>query len=441
MSLELPTKYDLNVPRYTSYPTVPYWSGAPMTGQWIKGIEDSSLVDLYIHIPYCKQLCFYCGCFKTISKSESKATKYVELLIKEWEIYLKSCPNLRINSIHFGGGTPTFLSAGDFDRLLSVLVNHYDKNFTGSIELDPRTTNTEQMKVLKSFQFRRASLGIQDFNEEVQVVINRVQSRELVSKVVADLQAHGFESINFDLIYGLPKQTKETIRETIGEVIKMAPDLIAFYSYAHLPEKIPSQRIFKDKDLPVGKQKKELYDYGKKILEDSGYAEIGLDHFALKDSFLYQAFNKGKLLRSFMGYTDKKAQTMIGLGLSSISQTKSHYAQNSKDLKEYQDCILAGNLSLSSGHTFSGEDQLRDQIIQKWMCGGRVEFSEIEKLSDFNKVKDQLDGFKADGLVDYLDGYLILGKRGKPYLRVIASSFDEYLTKTSNKKVQFSSTI
>lgn len=441
MSLELPLKYDLNIPRYTSYPTVPYWNGAPEEGSWLASIETQDAIDLYIHIPYCKQLCFYCGCFKSITKNSGKATEYVQLLIKEWLIYVKAKPDLKINTIHFGGGTPTFLSATDFEILLTELRPFYSEAFIGSIELDPRTTHSNQLKVLKEFKFKRASLGIQDFNKDVQETINRVQGIKLVESVIEDLKHYGFKSINFDLIYGLPKQTVNTIGETVGEVLKMKPDLIAFYSYAHLPSKIPSQKIFKDDDMPTGKDKKALYDYGKEMLEASGYAEIGLDHFALKGSYLYNAFQSGKLLRSFMGYTQKKSKTMIGLGLSSISQTEFHYAQNSKDLMEYKAKVEQGHLSLTNGHTFSASDRCREEIIQKWMCSGKIAIDRIKKLADFETISKRIVEFERDGLILSEGGEVCLTPVGKPYLRVIASSFDEYLNGSQNKKVQFSSTI
>jgi oxygen-independent coproporphyrinogen III oxidase len=441
MSVELALKYDLSIPRYTSYPTVPYWNGAPEENKWLTSIETEHAIDLYIHIPYCKQLCFYCGCFKSITKKTSKATEYVELLIKEWKIYLRAKPDLKINTIHFGGGTPTFLSAQDFVTLLAELRPYYSEQFTGSIELDPRTTTTDQLKVLSEFKFSRASLGIQDFNKDVQETINRVQSIELVEAVIEDLNHYQFNSINFDLIYGLPKQTTNSISETIGEVLKMKPNLIAFYSYAHLPSKIPSQKIFKNEDLPTGKEKKELYDFGKSMLEKSGYVEIGLDHFALKGSYLHNAFESGKLLRSFMGYTERKSRTMIGLGLSSISQTDYHYAQNSKDLVEYKTNIEDGHLGLSNGHTFSDNDRVREGIIQKWMCTGKISSDSLKSLDNFEEVFLKMKEFEEDGIIYKKEEDIFLTKIGKPYLRVIASSFDEYLHRADNKKVQFSSTI
>ncbi len=440
MSLELDKKYNINVPRYTSYPTVPYWNGAPLVSEWLNSLNSVEDVDLYIHIPYCKSLCYYCGCYKKITNNEDLATQYVDLLIKEWLIYLRQNPNLKISTIHFGGGTPTFLSDKNFERLLSFLSKNYSSNFIGSIELDPRTTNIKQLKVLQAFGFKRASLGIQDFDIEVQETINRVQRIEVVGKVIDDLKKLKFTSINFDLIYGLPKQSKETIRKTIEKVIEFSPDMIAFYSYAHLPSKIPSQRVFATEDLRVGAAKKELYEYGKELLKQSCYGEIGLDHFAKKGSYLLDAANEGRLLRSFMGYTDKKSETMIGLGLSSISQTKQYYAQNTKNFKDYEESILNGDLDFINGHHFSKEDLKREKIIQTWMCQGQLSLNELKSLDEVQLIQKEILTYEMDNLIKITKDNIAITEVGRPFLRVIESSFDEYLRK-SNKKVQFSTSL
>ncbi len=441
MQTNLIQKYTRQVPRYTSYPTVPAWNGAPTFAIWMNEFKDAQNVDLYIHVPYCLSLCYYCGCNKKVTKNRTKGSEYVDLLLKEWNLYLKKNKEIKINSIHFGGGTPNFLYATDLKRLLEILSLNFSDDFIGAIEVDPRSISEEQISVLGQYKFKRVSMGIQDFSPVVQEKINRIQPFERVKKVTEEFRKNGFESINFDLIYGLPGQSDETIKDSFQKTISLWPDMIAYYSYAHLPNKFPSQRLFHDKDLPNAALKKHLFLLGSEFLNQNDYMAIGLDHFARKGSYLNQAFEKGTLMRSFMGYTDKKAPVTLGLGVSAISSTNHFYVQNPIDVKDYESQLSDESLSFTKGHCFKGEDHLRDEIIQTLMCQKRISESGMAKLADFETISAKLEVMQNDGLLTKMKSEWQVSQAGGPYLRVIAALFDEYLGDAHKKGIQFSSSI
>ena len=359
--ISLIKKYNRAGPRYTSYPPVPFWNNAPDEIQWLEHIKkayhEDTGIDLYVHVPFCESLCYYCGCNRTITKNHEVEDHYLSTLLKEWSIYKEKLGiNPKINSLHFGGGTPTFLSPKNLESLITNLLQNKSKSFIGSIEIDPRTCKEEHIKVLARNEIKRVSLGIQDFDILVQKAINRNQSPAMVEDLLIKLRANGLTSINFDLIYGLPKQSSNSISNTIKIVSKMKPDLIAFYSYAHLPEKIKNQRLIAENDLPSPELKRELYELGKKLLIENGYVDVGMDHFALPSSFLYQAMVNKKLHRNFMGFVDKKSPILIGLGPSSISDTSFSFIQNAKDLKTYDNKVNAGKIPFEIGHTLNKYD-------------------------------------------------------------------------------------
>jgi oxygen-independent coproporphyrinogen-3 oxidase len=278
---ELVEKYNRPGPRYTSYPPVPFWHNIPSEKEWITHLKDNYQedvgVDLYVHVPFCESLCYYCGCNRTITKNHDVEDYYLAALLKEWEIYKEKLGfSLKINSLHFGGGTPTFLSPSNLEKLITTLIQNKSNTFIGSIEIDPRTCNDGHIEVLSRLDIKRVSLGIQDFDPNVQKAINRDQSPAMVELLVEKLRLSNFASINFDLIYGLPKQSLDSISKTIEIVAKLKPDLIAFYSYAHLPERIKNQRLIVESDLPSPEKKKELYELGKKLLIENGYVDVGM---------------------------------------------------------------------------------------------------------------------------------------------------------------------
>jgi oxygen-independent coproporphyrinogen III oxidase len=440
-------KYDRPGPRYTSYPPVPYWNGVPQEQVWLEHIQnnynESEGIDLYIHIPYCEKLCYYCGCNRSITKDFDKGQEYVELLKKEWLLYAKKLnKKLKVNSLHFGGGTPTFLKPEYLKDLLAFIQPSFTENFIGSIEVDPRTCVPEHLDILKEFGFERISMGIQDFDLTVQKAINRVQPKELVQKLVAEVRKRNFKSLNFDLIYGLPYQNVETIKNSINTVIDLSPEMIAFYSYAHLPAKLKNQKLLPEEALPTGPAKRELYNQGKALLEKLGYREIGLDHFAKDDSYLAKVHKEHKLLRNFMGYTDKKSSVMIGLGLTSISNTPNSFAQNHKDLKDYVQSLESEIIPIKNGHIQSDTDLIIEDIVQKIMCNGYVQVTSANQVPHWEEIKLELLDMEKDGLLDFDKEKNIIAttKVGQVFLRNVAMLFDNNLRAKINN-TRFSQTV
>lgn len=441
---DLIEKYNRPGPRYTSYPPVPYWKETPDEATWIKHLNNSydpeKGIDLYVHVPYCESLCYYCGCSRIITKDHSVEKKYLDMVLKEWSLYqerLGFIPN--INSLHFGGGTPTFLSPENLDLLIRALTQKKLPQFIGSIEIDPRTCQTEHLDILAKNGITRVSLGIQDFDPVVQEAIHRHQSPAMVELLVEKIREKGIASLNFDLIYGLPKQTQDSISNTIETVIKLKPDLIAFYSYAHLPEKIKNQRLINEADLPSPRLKRELYELGKKLLQEHGYHDVGMDHFAKPGSYLYQAKKENNLHRNFMGYVDKKSPILLGLGPTSISDSSLSFIQNIKDVKSYEEKVKKGQLPIEKGHTHSASDLLVQEIILELMCQNETTLSE-SSLPYWNDVYRELKDFEADGIVELENNKLKLSELGKVFVRNVAMSFDFHLREQSTA-VKFSQTI
>lgn len=442
---ELIAKYNRPAPRYTSYPPVPYWSHRPSEEDWIAHVktsyDQSKGVDLYIHVPYCESLCYYCGCNRTITKNHSVEGKYLEMLFKEWALYKNGLGfTPKINSLHFGGGTPTFLSAENLSRLMKMLVEMKSEHFIGSVEIDPRTVNNDHLKVFKKHGVSRISMGIQDFDVNVQRAINRMQSPELVRKLVDEVRALNFDSINFDLIYGLPNQSVETIEKTFEIVVGLRPDLIAFYSYAHLPDKIKNQKLIKESELPSPQLKRELYLTGKKILEEKGYVEIGMDHFALPGSSLHKAMIEKKLHRNFMGYVDRKSNVLIGLGPTSISDSSLSFIQNVKDVATYETMINNGKLPFTGGHTHSDEDLLIQELILELMCHQEMSLQKKNSVPFWSDIEKELNEFLSDGLLEIKKEKLIVTDTGKGFVRNIALSFDSHY-RTKMTSARFSQTV
>ncbi len=441
------SKYDVPAPRYTSYPTVPYWETPPSPSDWLehlsyslKNKEDSW--SLYLHIPYCETLCTFCGCNTIITKDHSREKSYTEVLLKEWQFYLDHLPVLRMRElkhIHIGGGTPTFLSAENLIELLKPILDQVQKtkDFEASIEVDPRRTNNDQLKALYELGFNRISLGVQDFNPEVQRLVNRVQSYELTERITSEARAIGFKSVNFDLIYGLALQTSESIKETIQQTIRLRPDRIALYSFALVPWIKPAQRLFKDEDLPTGEAKRELYEISRTMLLDEGYIEVGMDHFALPEDSLSVAVREKKLHRNFMGYTNQKTNVLLGLGVSSISESLLSFHQNEKVLATYQQKIESVKLATHRGHQLTTEDQVRRAQILDFMTLGQVKLIEEQKQEVSVFLKEML----IDGLVELRDNLLIVTKKGKPFLRNACLFFDERLKRVKPTTQVFSQSL
>lgn len=437
-------KYDIPAPRYTSYPTVPYWETTPTHEQWIQHLK-MSLKDkgdswsLYLHIPYCESLCTFCGCNNIITKDHKREEPYVNMILKEWQLYLQEVPEFTarpLKHMHLGGGTPTFLSADSLKKLIQPILDSVKlaDDFEGAIEVDPRRTKYEQLVALKEMGFNRISLGVQDFNAEVQRLVNRIQPFEITEKITHDARALGFNSVNFDLIYGMAKQTPATMKECVEKTILLRPDRIALYSFALVPWIKPAQRLFKDADLPVGKEKRDLYELARTMLLNAGYVEVGMDHFALPEDSLSIALKNKTLHRNFMGYTDQKTNVLLGLGVSSISETLYSFHQNEKVLANYQMKIEENKIPTHRGHVLTEEDQKRRAQILEFMCAGSVSIDSVQE----SVAKEFLTEMLEDGLVKISDHNLILTDAGKPFLRNACLFFDERLKRVKPNTQVFS---
>jgi len=445
-------KYNVAAPRYTSYPTVPYWSKSPTIDEWKhevkKAFDETNSkegISIYIHLPFCQSLCTYCGCNTRITTNHKVEQPYIKAVLKEWEMYLgvlKDKP--RIKELHLGGGTPTFFNPEHLKELLSGILLTADvcEGVEFSFEGHPNNTTHEHLKVLREFGFTRVSFGIQDLDPKVQEIINRIQPVENVERATNDARQLGYTSINYDLIYGLPLQKKSSIIHTAETVVRLLPDRIALYSYAHVPWIKPGQRKFTEADLPEDEEKRELYETARNILEKAGYVEIGMDHFALKTDSLYKAMKTKTLHRNFMGYTGNYTRLMIGLGVSAISDTWSAFAQNIKTVEEYYDAINKGVLPIFRGHLLSDEDMVLRKHILNIMC--RFETSWFDKNEQTQTVYDAMHLLKEmemDGLIERAPFRLTVKEEGRKFIRNICMAFDAYLLRNASEKQIFSKVI
>jgi oxygen-independent coproporphyrinogen-3 oxidase len=437
MKKELLQKYDLPIPRYTSYPTVPYWENNIDTQSWVADVKktlkpNDSSWSMYLHIPFCESLCTFCGCNTIITKNHHLENPYLESMLYEWELYLKALPELaerKLKHIHLGGGTPTFLSSESLKSLLSRLFKNIKKtteHFEASVEVDPRRTSIDQLKTLKDLGFNRVSMGVQDFDPEVQRLINRVQPFAVTEKLVNAARELGYRSVNFDLIYGLAKQTNETMRTCAELTVKLRPDRIALYSFALVPWIKPAQRLFKDEDLPSGAEKRELYEIAREIFLKAGYLEIGMDHFALPEEDLSIAMKNKSLHRNFMGYTDQKTDLLLALGVSGISQTPTAFHQNEKLLVKYENLLKEQKLPTLKGHSLNNEDIKAQRQILDLITQLEVKLSSPEQIAE---AQSFLQEMLSDNLVSLQGNVLRLTEEGKPFLRNACTFFDERLKK------------
>lgn len=452
--MSLIQKYNIAAPRYTSYPTVPYWNNADFnTGTWqqlvqqsFRATNDTEGISIYIHLPYCEQLCTYCGCNKHITVNHAVEEPYISTLLKEWQLYLglfNKRPNIR--ELHLGGGTPTFFTPANLHQLVSGIFEGADilKDASLSFEGHPNNTTAAHMQTLYDLGFRRMSLGIQDFDIRVQEIINRIQPFETVARVVQEARAIGYTSINFDLIYGLPLQTVAGVTDTIRQVMLLQPERISFYSYAHVPwVKGVGQRRYSEADLPKDEEKRALYDLGKTMFEENSYTEIGMDHFALKEDPLYDAFINGTLHRNFMGYTDHHTSLMIGLGASSIGDSWYAYAQNEKKIAGWQQLVNNGQFPVVRGHILSPEDLLLRRHIHALMCSFETTWNKADTQCDaIMEGLQRLQEPEKDGLVIIHPKKVAVTLKGRPFIRNICMAFDARLWKQLPQSQLFSNAI
>lgn len=451
---ELVRKYNIPGPRYTSYPTVPYWQkeGIPYD-TWIASVKKSfSLsnstegISLYIHLPFCQSLCTFCACHKRITTRHEVEEPYIATLLKEWALYCALFEEKPIiKEIHLGGGTPTFFKASNLkalmDGILETSVLHPDYEF--SFEAHPNNTTREHLETLFDLGFRRTSFGVQDYDLKVQKTINRIQPFETVERVTNLAREVGYESVGQDLIFGLPHQNLDSIINTIKLTKQLKPDRIAFYSYAHVPWiKNVGQRGYSEADLPSAQEKRVLYETGKQLLFELGYEEIGMDHFALKSDSLYKAVIEKTMHRNFMGYTANKTQLMVGLGMSSISDSWYGFAQNIKTVEGYTEAVEAGKIPIFRGHKLSDEDLIIRQHILNIMCHFETSWnSEAMQFSELNACLERLAEMESDGLVQIHENGLSVPEHARPYVRNICMAFDLHLIRNKPQTRVFSMTI
>ena len=454
MQSSLVQKYNIPGPRYTSYPTVPYWNEELFhVEEWKATVlqsfnesNNSEGISLYIHLPFCESLCTFCGCNKRITKRHEVEHPYIEAVLKEWKLYCDLFPNKPIiKEIHLGGGTPTFFSAEHLEILINGLFLTASKaeNYEFSFEGHPNNTTRQQLQKLYDLGFRRVSFGVQDYSKKVQEAIHRIQPFHNVAKVTFWAKEIGYTSIGHDLIFGLPFQTLEDVIDTIDKTKSLQPDRLAFYSYAHVPWiKGNGQRGFNDADLPQDDEKRQLYEEGKKLLAKNGYHEIGMDHFALENDSMFVSAKKGNLHRNFMGYTASKTQLMIGLGVSSISDSWYAFAQNEKTIENYYARLEQNELPLLRGHLLTKEDLIIRKHILNLMCQFETSWNDSQmQFKELPMILNQLKVMEHDGLIEIKEHKISITEKGKPFVRNVCMAFDLHLMRKAPETKLFSMTI
>lgn len=443
-------KYNVPGPRYTSYPTVPYWKKERWDPEeWLSLIqkvqqtEKDYRIALYIHLPFCESLCTFCGCHKHITTNHGVEHGYINSVLIEWEMLCKVLhPSSIIEELHLGGGTPTFFSPDELVRLIEGirLKIPFSKEAEMSFEAHPNSTTHAHLSKLNKLGFKRISFGIQDYDPIVQEAIHRIQSKEQIISCHTSAKSVGYDSISHDLVFGLPKQNMNGFSGTVDQTLKLLPDRIALYSYAHVPwVKGTGQRGFDETDLPSPELKRALYEYAKDKFLEAGYVEIGMDHFALPSDSLAKAMKNKKLHRNFMGYTTTQTSMLLGLGMSAISDCKFGFAQNNKSTKEYQSIVEQGKLPITKGHELSEIDLEIRQHILNLMCHFETTFDK-NTLLDTLKICSKLSEMESDKLITIIGNKIQINEIGIPFVRNCCMAFDAYLESADNGK-KFSMTV
>ena len=441
VDLDLVRKYNVSGPRYTSYPPAPHFTALPgeepVLAEMEKTNTDDRPISLYFHLPFCKTLCWYCGCNTVITKRQSQSAEYLEYLEKELEMVASRLnPKRKVVQLHFGGGTPTFLQPEEIRRLGSMIRKHFTfaDNIEAGVEIDPRRMTYDHVAALREAGFNRASIGIQDHNPEVQKAVNRIQPKEMTERVVRWCREAGFPSISVDLIYGLPCQTPETFEQTLDEVLAMQPDRFAVFSYAHVPWIKPAQKILDRSDmLPSPETKFQLLKLSVEKITAAGYVYIGMDHFAKATDELAIAQQQKTLQRNFQGYSTRGGADIYGFGMSSISQTDGMYWQNEKGLQEYYSDIDQGKYPFLNGYQLTEDDRVRRVTIMRLMCDMSLDYPAMSRMLDVDFTKyfareiATLDDLEADGLLHRTPTGLEVTEIGRLLVRIIAMRFDAYL--------------
>jgi oxygen-independent coproporphyrinogen III oxidase len=427
-----------NVPRYTSYPTAPHFSThfpAATYREWLARLDPDEPISLYLHVPFCKQMCWYCGCNMKLAARYSPVAAYVRHLLEELDLIAAALPaRMPVSHLHFGGGTPTVLEPEDLAAVMARLTMrfHLLPDAEIAIESDPRTLTDAMIQQIGVLHFNRASFGVQEFEPRVQAAINRIQPPEMVERAVGGLRAAGVPNINFDLIYGLPHQTTAALCRTVEQCVAMKPDRIALFGYAHVPWVAKNQRMINDNSLPTAFERAEQAQAAAAALVSSGYTRIGIDHFARPGDSLAMAAAEGSLHRNFQGYTSDVARTLIGIGATAIGRTPQGYVQNASETGAWSRAVVAGKLPVARGHVLREQDSLRAHVIERIMCDGSVNLSAAGRPLGFDEdwyVEEvpELIRLQNDRLLTYADGKLALTPEGVPLARVVAAVFDTYL--------------
>jgi oxygen-independent coproporphyrinogen-3 oxidase len=452
IDLEQFSKYSKPGPRYTSYPTALEFSEDFKYDEYLKFLEEGKdKLSIYVHLPFCRSACYFCGCNVVFTSKESKLSQYVEYLKKEIDILAKHLDtNREVVQFHFGGGTPTFYSAHELDEIVSYIKKafpNWSKDAEISVEIDPRFFNQEQMEVFKKHGFNRISFGVQDFDEKVQEAVHRIQPYDLTKNAVELARSYGIDSINVDLIYGLPYQSLESFKKTLDLVLTLNPDRLAVFNYAHVPWLKKTMRKFDETTLPTPAVKLAIFQYTMEFFESNGYKMIGMDHFAKPEDELFNAIEKGELHRNFQGYTTKGGANLIGIGLTSIGEGARYYAQNTKDMKLYEKAIDSGRLPFERGVVLSDDDYIRKHVIMELMANFAIDIARVEKELNINfkeYFKDAINNlqeFINEGLVELSDSKLQVSPTGTLLIRNIAMPFDAYMQKYVGSKKSFSKTV
>lgn len=454
ISESLIRQYDVSGPRYTSYPTADRFVEAFTAEDYIQALEQRRSgaaalalpLSLYVHIPFCESLCYYCACNKIITKHHDRAAAYLRYLSREIDLHTRHMGvGQAVSQLHLGGGSPTFLSDAELRELMDMLRRSFSLSAGGeySIEIDPRTIDAGRLDVLAELGFNRLSFGVQDFDPAVQKAVHRIQPAEQVFALVEAARQRGFESVNVDLIYGLPEQTPESFDRTLAQITELKPDRIALYAYAHLPERFKPQRRISSVEIPTAAAKVSMLARSMAAFMAAGYVYIGMDHFALPNDSLAIAKRQGRLHRNFQGYSTQPDCDLIGLGVSSIGRVGATYSQNAKTLEEYYDFLDQGQFPVVRGLALSRDDLVRRAVIMALMCQGRVTYESIELayLVDFKqyfaKEMETLAGQAEQGLVEFDAAGIQVTAKGWFFVRAVAMVFDRYL-QTDRTRAKFS---
>lgn len=455
VDVDLLKKYSKAGPRYTSYPTAPLFSNDFKSKDYERMIKESNNLDnspdlsLYFHLPFCRSVCYFCGCNVIYTKRGDMADKYIDALEKEIKlISLMQKPGREVVQLHFGGGTPTFLTVAQLKRLHKAISSSFtfSENIEAGVEIDPREASDEHIHTLRALGFNRISMGIQDFDPKVQKAVHRVQTEELSRHVIDTCRSEKFESINVDLIYGLPHQSVSSFEKTVDKIIEINPDRMAVFNFAYIPWMKPIQKMVNENDLPSGEEKFEILKMVIEKFTAAGYVYIGMDHFAKPDDELFVAQREKTLYRNFQGYTTKAGCDLYGLGVTSIGQVGNCYVQNEKELPEYYQAIEEGRLPTHKGYELNNDDRLRRHIITRIMCDFELIFKDVEDkfnicFADYFKVElTDIEPLDKDNLLSLSSDKIVVSDLGRILIRNIAMVFDKYL-RDSEKEMRFSKTV